>query len=86
MGTQIEGVLLWGPLLGVLHARVTSRLGEIGWKFESTLGCVCVAARKSGMLRSPKTTPLPPFEDAGGFVVALPGLGAWPGFRASSGS
>lgn len=83
-GRRLRG-LLWVPLLGVLHARVTSRLGavvagrfegeirEIGWKFESTLGCVCVfRAGKSGMLRSPKTTPLPPFEDAGGFVIAAP--------------
>ena len=51
-----------------------------------TAGACVFFAGESGMLRSPKTTPLPPFEDAGGFVVALPGLGAWPVFRASSGS
>lgn len=76
-----------GPLLGVLYARVTSRLagGWVGVRIHTAGACVFFAG-ESGMLRSPKTTPLPPFEDAGGFVVALPGLGAWPVFRASSGS
>lgn len=61
-----------GPLLGVLHARVTSHFERLGGSSNPDWVRVCVAAGKSGMLRSPKTTPLPPFEDAGGFVIAAP--------------
>lgn len=76
-----------GPLLDVLHARVTSHLRDwVEVRIQTGVGVCFAGGEEWDATESEDNPPLPPFEDAGGFVVALPGLGAWPVFRASSGS